>query len=320
MDMLNDFLEKTLEDIIYSNRDTISNRGLSKFKGNAYRQVILPSGRKIDILGFEIKDGVLNCDIYELKREVINADAICQAFNYYTELKYITKNYFKNIDAKIIMVGRKYEPVSVIDALPIPIEVYTFEYYIDGIKFSQIKNRYTYSEPNSSFSFGLWAFGHAGLEFNEEKSSVTFHSVYDKYSLQEPLFGNKIMGYIEYYVNTENNIELKEEINADIKVEIKPKFIITEIFPEQPQWTLEFKESIPEPQSIMEDMDLEDEECDYSDYEPDILEENEVDLISEKDYAKSVHLNSVTIKNIITDNEYREMQSNLDFENRTIFF
>ena len=55
--MPNDFLEKTLEDIVYENRYVMHEMGLSRFKSHAYRQVILPSGRKIDILGFEIKDG-----------------------------------------------------------------------------------------------------------------------------------------------------------------------------------------------------------------------------------------------------------------------
>lgn len=155
--MLNDFLESTLEGIIYDNRKEIHLRGISKLKNNAFRQVILPSGKKIDILGFEIKNGILHCDIYELKRQTIDADAICQAFNYYTELKYITKNHFSSFTAKIIMVGRKYEPVSIIDSLPIPIEVYSYEYYMDGIMFKKLHNPYIYSEPNMSFSFGLWA-------------------------------------------------------------------------------------------------------------------------------------------------------------------
>lgn len=312
MGMLNDFLEKTLEDIIYNNRDVIHSRGLSKIKSNAYRQVILPSGKKIDILGFEIKSGVLCCDIYELKREVINADAICQAFNYYTELKFITKNFFSNIDAKIIMVGRKYEPVSIINALPVPIDVFTYEYYMDGIVFNEVSDRYTSFTPHESFSFGLWAFGHAGLCFNQERTSVSFHSVFEEYHREAPDFKNKIKGYINYYV-VPKNLDL---IEPQIIIEEKESdLVVTEIFPEQPQWSLEFAKSIPPAETLMEDLDFDDElEYDDSDYEPDSDFENEpmeadiTPLISEIEYDKSLLVNSLSIQKILSHSEFREAQ------------
>lgn len=324
MDMLNDFLERTLEDIIYNNRRSIHTRGLSKLKSNAFRQVILPSGRKIDILGFEINDGVLYCDIYELKREVINADAICQAFNYYTELKFITANFFTNIVAKIIMVGRRYEPVSIIDALPVPINVFTYEYYMEGIKFKEIEDRYSYSVPHESFSFGLWAFGRAGLSFNMDVSSVRFHSEYDSYFKKNPSIDKEIKGYIKSStksIHKEKEVELIEEDG-------KPKWesVKTIIFPEQPAWSVEFANEIPYSDNVVDELDGEiedeceaDDECEIDhDFEEDIIEDNYPSLINEKDYDLSLTINSLSVAGIISDTDYREFQSdycNLFFTN-----
>lgn len=280
--MPNDFLEQTLEDIIYDNRKTIHLRGFSKIKDTAFRQVILPSGKKIDILGFEINNGNLYCDIYELKRKHINADAICQAYNYYTELKCITNGHFISFNAKIIMVGREYEPVSIIDALPIPIEVYSYEYHMDGISFKTLHNPYIYSKPHPSFSSGLWAFGYGELTFTHEQSSVNLPSVYENYCKSQPDFDKKIKGHINTFVRKQNLfIETIEEEPAEaIK---RPLFspIITEIFPEQPAWTSEFANSIPPAENSMED--FENDLCDYeedvdesdSDLEPDYDNESE---------------------------------------------
>lgn len=314
--MLNDFLERTLEDIIYNNRKTIHARGLSQLKSNAFRQVILPSGKKIDILGFEINEGVLYCDIYELKREVINADAICQAFNYYTELKFITKNFFSNIVAKIIMVGRKYEPVSIIDALPIPINVFTYEYYMDGIQFKEIEDRYSYSVPHESFSFGLWAFGRAGLSFKMDVTSVRFHAEYDSYSKDNPNINNQIKGYIQLSTNKEVGIAVPIEVKEIEDGKPKWECVKTIIFPEQPRWSEEFAKGIPYSDNIVDELDgyLDDEceaddECEVdNDFEHEFYEENLQPLIVEKDYDISITVNSLSVKKILSELEFRALQ------------
>ena len=309
--MPNDFLEKTLEDIIYNNRTVIHTRGFGIVKENAFRQVILPSGKRIDILGFEISDGCFSCDIYELKRDTINADAICQAFNYYTELKCVTDGHFSNFKAKIIMVGRKYEPVSIIDSLPVKIEVYTYEYHMDGIKFFMLHNPYVYSQPNMSFSFGLWAFGYAGLSFREDKSSISFHSVYDDYKKGKPDFEGKIKGHISSFVKqpkqlqvgcTTETVRVIEKIIERVVIK-PPETIPTEVFPQQPSWTKEFAAAIPH-NDILEDSEMCDFDCeieednDLSDFEPS-YDDEEFDICGEvehePEFIKSKYIDSLTI-------------------------
>lgn len=265
--MPNDFLEKTLEDIIYENRNIIHTRGLPELKRNAFRQVILPSGKKIDILGFEIQDGNLSCDIYELKRETINADAICQAYGYFQELKSLTKNHFRTFNAKIFMVGKKYEPVSVLDALDISVQVFTYQYQMDGIRFLEIHNPYIYHQPNECFSLGLWSFGYVGLTFTKEQSSVNFQSSYENYINDEPEFQKRIASIVLNYAN--KPVLLLPAPQEPLSVPVKEKYITTEYFPEPLSWTPEFSKEIPH-NNIFEDLgvDRSDFEHDDWDFEP----------------------------------------------------
>lgn len=265
--MASDFLEKTLEDIIYENRKVIHLRGLPKLRTNAYRQFILPSGKKIDILAFEIFEGTLRCDIYELKKDIINSDAICQAFGYYQEIKCLTKPFFRRIEARILMIGRKYEPVSVLDSLPIPIDVYTYQYLMDGISFIKNINPYVSHSPNENFSFGMWAFGYNGLGFTNDQTSVSLHSTFEKYALDNSGYKNRIKNTIDSWVK---EISIPESTVDDEVVEYLPdqeirQPIITVIFPEQPKWTLEFASQIPH-NDIFED--------NYLDYADDEIEED----------------------------------------------
>lgn len=312
--MPNDFLEKTLEDIIYENRNVIHTRGFMQIKDTAFRQVILPSGRKIDILGFDIKNGGLYCDIYELKRDTINSDAVCQAYNYYLELKHSTKDHFTSFSAQLVMVGRKYEAVPILDALPIPVKVYNYEYRMDGIFFKEMTNPYINYSPNKSFSFGLWAFGYAGLSFNVEKSSISFHTTYEMYAKEKPEFGNQLNSYIAHYKNQQllPAPKITESLKKEIEYRyIERKTIKTEIFPIQPQWSMEFFKGIPF-ESIMDDIefddgDLEDDlvDNDKSDYEPDIeYEDDSPLLIHEKEYRRSVFISSLQVISQITYKEY----------------
>ena len=270
-------LERNLEDIIYENRTTVHERGFHKMKQKAFRQVILPSGKKIDIFGFEITDGCLVCDIYELKRDIINADAVCQAFGYFKEIEHITKPYFRSISAKIIMVGKKYEPVSILDSLPIPIDVYTYIYKIDGIIFTKITDPYVYYSPHQNFSFGIWAFGYKGLYFTDEQTSISFHSVFNDYALRNEGYKKSIENTVSAWVE---EITKYEEIEVDEDVEYLPQRVKTVIFPEPLGWTKEFADSIPPATHILEDFQIDDAEieADFCDYEPDNDdEESEID-------------------------------------------
>jgi len=320
--MLNDFFEKTVEDIIFENKDIIHTRGFMKLKEHSFRQVYLPSGKKIDILGLEINNGNLFCDIYELKKKVINADAICQAYNYYTELKCITRGYFASFDAQIIMVGKTYEPVSVIDALPVKIKVYSYDYKMDGIRFKELHNSYEYSAPNRSFSFGIWAKKYANLTF---KSSISFHSAYDDYSKINPEFDAKLINHTSQFIDIiepiidEPQVIIKEIITEVVRF---PKTIKTEVFPEQPQWSLEFSESIPH-YSIYDDLqkdptldcDLEDDELgDCDDLENDLsdfemegdFEESYKPAISGHAFRRSLLVGNLIFLEVISKQQYFE--------------
>ncbi len=278
-----DLLEQTLEDIIYNNRSIIHTKGLSRLRMNTFRQVVLPSSRKIDILSFEINEGCFNCDIYELKRDVINADAVCQAFNYFKEIRYLTKSWFCRLDAKIIMVGKKYEPISILDSLPVPVSVYIYKFAIDSIKIKEVDNPHIDYLPNDSFSFGLWAFGHHGLGFSREQKTVSFHSVFEQYASDNSGYKAKIKKTIDLWIK---EIEVPESVEENEVIDyptFKPK-VYTEIFPEPLGWTKEFAAQIPY-NNIMEDMEIDtcddeiEEDADYSDFEPDFDMENEQDEV-----------------------------------------
>jgi len=269
---MNDFLEKTLEDIVFENKNEIHLYGLPKFKSTAFRQVILPSGRKIDILGFEINNGHLDFDIYELKRDFINIEAVCQAYNYLEEIKGLIKGHFKSWGASIIMVGKRYDPISVLDAMSLPINVYTYDYQLTGISFSKQRHGGNYYSDHKHFSLGLWAFGTKQLSYNNNPSSIAFHSVLKSYISNNNVFENSLSYVIQEHFKDPPLLEIQKPI----------KQISTVIFPEQPSWTLDFAKDIPH-YDLMEDMDedmsdFEDEEieADYSDYEPepDLEEDN----------------------------------------------
>lgn len=263
--MASDFLEKTLEDIIYENRKIIHLRGLPTLRPNAYRQFILPSGKKVDILAFEIQNGCLMCDIYELKKDIINSDAVCQAFGYYQEIKCLTKPFFRRIEGRIIMIGRKYEPVSILDSLSIPIDVYTYEYLMDGIRFIKNINPYVSHSPHKSFSFGMWAFGYDGLVFTNDQTSVSLHSTFEKYALSNSGYENEIKSTIESWLKEVSLPETVEEEKEKYPLPEIRKSITTVIFPEQPGWSPEFASQIPH-NDIFED--------NYLDYADDEIEED----------------------------------------------
>lgn len=71
--MPNDFLEKTPEDIVFENRAVIHTKGLCKFRGTSFRQVILPSGKKMDIISYDIRNGRdLNLRLFRVMNEILD--------------------------------------------------------------------------------------------------------------------------------------------------------------------------------------------------------------------------------------------------------
>lgn len=62
------FLENDLEAIIFQNRNALHTRGLPPFHSKICRQFTLPSGKRMDIFSFEIRNNELYFSVWELKK------------------------------------------------------------------------------------------------------------------------------------------------------------------------------------------------------------------------------------------------------------
>src|SRR5579871_3922858 len=103
---MNDFLEKTLEDIIYDHKEIIHERGFSKFYKNTERQFRLPNGQIIDLFTFEIMDDILYFKIIELKRLELNLSSIWQIYSYFQFIWEQCVNRYKDVKYELILAGR----------------------------------------------------------------------------------------------------------------------------------------------------------------------------------------------------------------------
>jgi len=137
---MNDFFEKTLEDIVFEKRDTIHERGLDIFYKNSIRQFYL-LGKRIDILTWEINDDILYARIIEFKREALKEYALFQAAEYYADFMSTIFGRFKNYHIEVILIGSKgNKNIQHITTLTDLIKVYTYSYGFDGIKFEEISH------------------------------------------------------------------------------------------------------------------------------------------------------------------------------------
>ena len=271
--MPNDFVERTVEDIIFNNRNVIHNYGLPKFKSKVFKQFYLPSGKKIDILAYDLINGHIHVDIYELKRFVINTDAVAQAYNYLVEFSALAAMNFKSVDINIIMVGNRYEPVPIFEKMNLPFSVYVYEYSIDGMRFNCCQQKKQLYLPNEEFCMGLWAFGIGRLSFpNGQDNTVNFVDIIRRIKHLNP----KTYEEIEFVKQETLHQKRIEKVIEKEFVECRPKSVKTIIFPEQPVWSKEFASGIPH-NDLMEDI-----EQDLSDYEPDSDFEKDSDF--EPDY------------------------------------
>lgn len=139
--MPQDFTEKTLEDIIIENKDKISERGFPAFYQNVVRQFKLPSGKIIDILSFMIVEDILMVKIFELKRDEIKIDGLCQISDYAYEFFCFTFPHFSNVQIDKFIVGSdaSKEVISIND-LQIGIELYLYKYTINGLFFKKFES------------------------------------------------------------------------------------------------------------------------------------------------------------------------------------
>ncbi len=273
--MPTDFLEKTVEDIVFENKEVIHNYGLPKFRKTVFRQFVLPSGKKLDIVAFDLIDGHLILDIYELKRHEINTDAICQAYNYFIQVTQLTAGKFKSVDIHIIMVGRWYDPFMLFEKMELPFSVYTYDYKLTGMTFRKHRDSRQPRNADENFSLGLWAFGTGQIGFtNGQPNTVNMANIYANWK------ENNFHSHLSILSQT-GSIFTKPTVKEITVTEyIKQPSVKTEVFPLQPSWTTSFAKDIPPDEHMF---DLENEDCDYefeyteadtSDWEPEIDEED----------------------------------------------
>lgn len=135
-------LEKPLEDIIFENKDKIHKYGFIYFSSKAFRQYLLPSGKKIDIVTWERLDDEVYLDIIEIKKDSISGrNGIVQAYEYAAELTDIlfSESGVNTIYLKIILVGYDYTDLSVTKFLSFLPDIYTYiTCPLDGTKFTQV--------------------------------------------------------------------------------------------------------------------------------------------------------------------------------------
>jgi hypothetical protein len=305
-----DFLERTLEDIVFENRSIIHQYGFPGLKNNTFRQLILPSGKKIDILSFDIENGRITMDIYELKRDVINTDAICQAYGYFIELWQIMGGGFKAMDLHIIMVGRYYEPIPIFEKMALPFSVFSYDYQLNGISFKKHQERRPIRETNENFCMGLWAFATGMLNYpNGQPSSVNLANVYADTKTKHP----DIHSALKKTTGTLfTDPIIKEVIKTTETIKyVGPVAIKTEIFPPPLNWSKEFLAGLTY-NDIFEDNELDTSdyedfiEADLSDFEPGSDDEpepdednlqlnNEIDLTEEQKVKNTIeeYLNNI---------------------------
>ena len=148
--MANDFFEKTLEEIIIQNKDVISQKGFPLLLDNTIPQFRLPSGKFIDIISFSISDdGHISVKIFELKREVINSDALCQVSDYASEFYLYCYPHFKSISIERFVIGTDVsKDAKALNDAQISIELYLYKYTINGIYFKPYESFYECNHPD----------------------------------------------------------------------------------------------------------------------------------------------------------------------------
>lgn len=152
------FLEKDLEDIIFTHHDKMQARGLSVCTHDLmYRQIQLGSYGICDCLGVNIYSDhryrAIDMFVYELKKEKIDFNTLGQAMRYKVALESIIGRHNINrteINIYLILVGKSIEIngdfAFLLGRIP-GILSYTYKYDFDGIVFRQERG-YTQTYPN----------------------------------------------------------------------------------------------------------------------------------------------------------------------------
>jgi len=145
--MPNDFLEKTLEDIIFENKESISERGFPFLLDNTLRQFALPSGKKIDLFSYSISENSLCCKIFELKRECLKVAHVLQVLDYSNEIFFMTHPSFENVSIERFIVGNDIDSstVAVVEDIH-NLETYLYKFLYNGLYFKKYASKWEF-EP-----------------------------------------------------------------------------------------------------------------------------------------------------------------------------
>jgi hypothetical protein len=147
------FLEKNLEDIIFENKTNLESRGLvNLFYEKTKRQVILPNGKKIDILTWEVRDNIIYARIIELKKDTIDESAFFQGLYYHEYFICAIGGYYDGYEIEVVFIGSNmYENVKTVFQITDCIRYIQYSYKHDGISFKEM----TLNKSNMKFTFSI---------------------------------------------------------------------------------------------------------------------------------------------------------------------
>lgn len=145
-----EFLEKNLEDIIFETpTENLDDRGLYVL-GKRYRQLRIGNYGIADMVTMSREYinyphttySILHITVYELKKNKLDENTLCQASRYVKGIKRYIKqrNIFNNcsVEFKIVLVGKTFNLnnsfVYLADFVD-NVEIYTYEYKFNGINF-----------------------------------------------------------------------------------------------------------------------------------------------------------------------------------------
>ncbi|HYG84556.1 MAG TPA: hypothetical protein VD907_06810 [Verrucomicrobiae bacterium] len=144
-----EFLENTLEEIIFNNPDRLPEAGLHA-PGKLYRQVHLGSYGIADIIAIDIYPREICISILELKKGKVGFNELAQACRYKTcidEYLYsleVPRKLLIHVNA--IAIGSSIDETSdfvyLYNKIDDYISIYTYEYGFDGLKFNLVGKRW----------------------------------------------------------------------------------------------------------------------------------------------------------------------------------
>jgi len=141
------FLEKDLEDIIYSTpRESLSERGLD-ISGKMYRQLRIGNYGIADLVTVQKNyieapwglEHEVTITVYELKKGLVNVETFLQAVRYSHGIKsFMQQRFDLNVDVDIVLIGSSIDNYGECGFIPNifnNIKYFTYKYNYNGITF-----------------------------------------------------------------------------------------------------------------------------------------------------------------------------------------